>query len=284
MSGSATGGSLLERAGRALAEEPLHTVELARRVLALTGNPSAASAAVFALLGDDPRFDVNGAGIWSLAPDADPPGSPARSLDYAVVDVETTGGSYGRGHRVTEIAVVPVSDGRIGEPWHTLVHPGRSIPPRVQALTGITNEMVAGAPPFDGVADDVRRVLDGRIFVAHNVSFDWGFVRSELLAARGDAPDPVRICTVRMGRKLVPELRSHALDAITRHFQISIHARHRAHGDALATARLLLLLFDRAEAEGFGELERLRALLATRGKRGRRGPRRTPPNSGSQTP
>ncbi len=259
------GGSLLERAGLALAHTPLHTLDLARQVLKLKGgNASAASAAVFALLGADPRFTVDSEGVWRLAEGASPPGTPLRELEFAVVDVETTGGGYGRGHRVTEVAVVPVIRGRIGEAYRTLVHPGRSIPPRIQALTGINDAMVRGAPPFDVIADDLREVLEGRIFVAHNVSFDWGFIREELLAARGDAPELERLCTVKMGRRLVPGLRSYALDALTRHFEISIHDRHRAFGDALATARLLLLLIERAESEGVGDLERLQHHLSAR--------------------
>ncbi|TVP55002.1 MAG: 3'-5' exonuclease [Gemmatimonadales bacterium] len=259
------GGSLLESAGAALARAPLHTLDLARQVLKLKGgNPSAASAAVFALLGTDPRFTVDSQGIWRLTEGAAPPGTPLRELEFAVVDVETTGGGYGRGHRVTEVAVVPVSRGRIGEAYRTLVHPGRSIPPRIEALTGISDAMVRGAPPFDVIADDLRDELEGRIFVAHNVSFDWGFIREELLAARGDVPEVERLCTVKMGRRLVPGLRSYALDALTRHFEISIHDRHRAFGDALATARLLLLLIERAETEGVGDLEGLHHYLSVR--------------------
>lgn len=261
------GESLLEKAGRILADGPLHTLELARVVLTLSGNPAAASAAVFALLGSDPRFLVDGEGKWSLASGAAPPGRALMKLDFAVVDVETTGGGYSRGHRVTEVAVVPVTGGRVGEVYRTLVHPGRYIPSRIQALTGITNEMVAGAPPFDAIADDLRAQLEGRIFVAHNVSFDWGFIREELLAATGDAPEPERLCTVKMGRALVPGLRSYALDALTRHFRIGIHDRHRAFGDAIATSRLLLLLLEQAELDGLGDLESLRLHLSKRRKR-----------------
>lgn len=268
--GPASGGSLIEMAGRVLTDRSLHTLELAREVLTLTGNPAAASAAVFALLGSDPRFLVDGEGNWSLAPGAAPPGRALMKLDFAVVDVETTGGGFSRGHRVTEVAVVPVTGGRVGEAYRTLVHPGRYIPPRIQALTGITNQMVAGAPPFDAIADDLRARLEGRIFVAHNVSFDWGFIREELLAARGDAPELERLCTVRMGRALVPGLKSYALDALTRHFRIAIHDRHRAFGDALATSRLLLLLLEQAELDGLGDLESLRLHLSKGRKRNRR--------------
>jgi DNA polymerase III subunit epsilon len=257
-------GSLLERAGTALSAGPRHTLELAREVLGLTGNAPAASAAVLTLLGSDPRFQVDPDGTWRMADGASRPGPALDALSFAVVDVETTGGSYRRGHRVTEVAVVEVAGGEVRGAFRTLVNPGRGIPPRIQALTGITEAMVAGAPFFEIVAPEVAERLAGRVFVAHNASFDWGFVREELLAATGDVPQVERLCTLRLGRLLVPGLRSYALDPLTRHFSIPIHARHRAHGDALATARLLVHLLDRARARGAGDLEALRGLLERR--------------------
>jgi DNA polymerase III subunit epsilon len=181
-----------------------------------------------------------------------------------VVDVETTGGSFQRGHRVTEVAVVRVEGGRITDRFEALVNPQRPIPPRIQALTGITDEMVAGAPSFESVARAVADRLRDRIFVAHNVSFDWGFVSGELEATPGGTPDGDRLCTVRMGRLLVPGLRSYSLDPLTRHFGIHIDGRHRAGGDALATARLLLHLLGEAEARGLHDRASLDLALASR--------------------
>ena len=258
------GPTLVERVDRALRSGPLHTLELARSALKLEGNPRAASAAVFALLGSDPRFQVDGEGVWRLAP-GEAPGPPLRRLTFAVVDVETTGGSFQRGHRVTEVAIVEVRDGEVGTSFQSLVNPGRPIPPRIQGLTGITDAMVAGAPSFEAIAPHVAHRLEGRVFVAHNASFDWGFLDQELVRASGTGLSQPRLCTVRMGRRLVPGLRSYALDPLTRHFAIDIHARHRAHGDALATARLLLHLLSRAEVRGASDLAGLERLLTARG-------------------
>lgn len=250
----------MERAARALDGGPVHTLDLARSVLGLRGNPGAASAAVFALLGPDRRFRVDGEGRWSLAEPGARVGS-FRDERFAVVDVETTGGAPTRGHRITEIAVVEVRDGALSDAFHTLVNPGRRIPPRISALTGITDRMVAGAPYFDEVADRVLERLRGRVFVAHNARFDWRFVTAQLADALGEVPDVKRLCTVRMARRLLPELRRRNLDAVTRHFGLEVASRHRALGDAEATARVLLRLLDRAEARGLADLVALRGFL-----------------------
>lgn len=280
---------LLRRAAEVLDEGPLHTLEVARRVLRLSGDEGAASAAVFALLADDGRFRVDERGVWSLEPDgsAPLPGSPDRraggpaggeanpaeatsekaaadgppgaatpleEVPFAVVDIETTGGSHARGHRITEVAVVEVHGGIVGETWDTLVNPGRRIPSRIARLTGITDRMVAGAPYFDHVADELLERLRGRVFVAHNVRFDWGFVRRQLAEAVGEVPQGPRLCTLRMARRFVPELERRNLDALARHFRLRIADRHRARGDAVATARILVRLLDEASARGPGDL------------------------------
>ena len=267
--------SLVRVAARRLADGSVHTLELAREVLGLSGHPGAASAAVFQLLGADPRFSVDGDGLWSLAPDHVPLGRPLADLSFAVVDVETTGGSRGSGHRMTEFALVEVRGGEIVDEYQTLLNPGRRIPRRIAGLTGITDEMVAHAPWFDDVAETVRGRLEGRVFVAHNVPFDWGWVRSALVRATGDAPGLPRLCTVRMTRKLVPRLRRRNLDEVSRHFGIPIHARHRAHGDALATARVFLRLLDEARGRGLDDLASLDGFLRRPRRRTRRDPAQT---------
>jgi DNA polymerase III epsilon subunit family exonuclease len=257
--------SLVRSAADVLAVGPTHTLELAKKVLGLSRHPGAASAAVLHLLGADPRFQVDGEGIWTRDPNVVPFGAPLDTVPFAVVDVETTGGASWRGHRITDISIVEVLGGEIVAEYETLVNPGRAIPPMITGLTGITNGMVSSAPCFDDVADEIDQRLRGRVFVAHNATFDWGFVSSELLRASGDAPDVPRLCTVRMCRRLVPALRRRNLDEVTRHFGIDIHARHRAHGDALATARVLLRLLDEAAGRGIEDLEALQWYL----KRGR---------------
>jgi DNA polymerase III epsilon subunit family exonuclease len=250
--------SLLARAAQALEDGPLHTLELAQAVLDLRGHPQAASKAVFALLGRDRRFAVDAAGHWSLATDRPVEAVPLSRLPFAVVDVETTGGVRGPTEdRLTEVAIIHVEDGIVGASYQTLVNPGCPIPPRIQGFTGITDRMVAGAPYFEAVADEVRTKLDGRTFVAHNVSFDWGKIRAGLVAAGMEMPSVRRLCTVRMGRYLHPRLRSQGLDSLTAHYGIRVQSRHRAFGDAFATARLLLALLREAESRGIADLDTL---------------------------
>jgi DNA polymerase-3 subunit epsilon len=187
---------------------------------------------------------------------------------------------------VTEVAVVEIRDGTISDDFHTLVNPGRRIPRRIAALTGITDAMVAEAPFFEDVAEELFQRLDGRVFVAHNVSFDWRFVSAQLGDALGQVPGGPRLCTVQLARRLAPELPRRNLDAVASHFGIPIHERHRALGDALATARILLRLLDEAGARGASDLHSLRELLtgrqssrerARRDDRGLRGPGSPPP-------
>lgn len=259
--------SLVRTAAELLAGGPAHTLDVAREVLGLSGHAGAASAAVFHLLGADPRFQVDREGVWSLDPDRVPLGARLDTVPFAVVDVETTGGAHWRGHRVVDISIVEVIGGRIVDEYQTLINPGRAVPPSITALTGITTEMIRRAPYFEHVAEEIGSRLGGRVFVAHNVGFDWGFVSNELTRADVDAPDVPRVCTVRMCRRLVPTLRRRNLDVVCRHFGVDIHARHRAHGDALATARVLLRLLDEAAGRGIDDVETLQWYLKRRRRR-----------------
>ena len=259
--------SLIRRAVVRLGAGPTHPLELAGDVLGLAGHPGAASAAVFQLLGADPRFLVDGEGVWSLDPTLAPLGAPLSEVPFAVVDVETTGGRAWNGHRVVEIAIVEVRGGAIVDEYQTLVNPGQGIPSMITSLTGITNDMTSVAPYFEHIAEHVAGRLEGRAFVAHNVTFDWSFVSAELVRANVDVPNVPRLCTVRMVRRLVPALRHRNLDVVTRHFGVDIHARHRAHGDALATARVLLRLLDEAGGRGVEERATLQGYLKRRRQR-----------------
>lgn len=256
--------SLLRSAAERLASGPLHTLDLAREVLGLVGHEGAASAAVFQLLGTDPRFVVDADGVWTLDGSPTPFGAPLSETSFAVVDVETTGRASWGGHRIIEIAIVEVRGGTIVDEYQTLLNPGQGIPGVITALTGISTAMVAQAPYFEHVADEVQRRLEGRIFVAHNATFDWSFVSAELLRALGDAPRMPTLCTVRMCRRLVPQLRHRNLDVVSRHFGVEIHDRHRAYGDALATARVLLRLLDEASGRGIEDYATLEWYLRKR--------------------
>lgn len=266
--------SLVASAADVLRPGPRHTLELAREVMGLSGNPSAASAAVFTLLGADARFRVDGRGMWSLADAGVRVGTSLDEGAFAVVDVETTGGSFDAGHRIMEIAVVEVRGGAITAEYQTLVHPGRSIPFGVCRLTGISDGMVADAPSFEHVAETVLARLRGRVFVAHNARFDWGFVSGELTRALGEAPALPRLCTVRMARRLLPRLRRRNLDALATHYDVPIRGRHRAYGDAFATARIFIRLLDEARARGVADLEALEEHLSRPRRAARGGGRR----------
>jgi DNA polymerase-3 subunit epsilon len=261
--------SLIRSAAERLSVGPTHTLDLARDVLGLVGHDGAASAAVFQLLGTDPRFMVDARGVWSLDPTPGPFGAPLTEIPFAVVDVETTGRASWGGHRILEIAIVEVRGGAIVDEFQTLLNPGQAIPREITALTGIAPHMVSEAPYFDHMADEVASRLEGRCFVAHNATFDWSFVSAELVRALGDAPSMPRLCTVRMCRRLVPQLRHRNLDVVSRHFGIEIHQRHRAYGDALATARVFLRLLDEASGRGIEDLSTLEWYLRRRRKRKR---------------
>jgi len=171
---------------------------------------------------------------------------PAIAPRLAFVDVETTGASPER-ERVTEVGVVAVDfDGdaqRVTE-WSSLVNPGVPIPPEIQWLTGITNDMVRAAPSFADLAQELYDRLDGAVFVAHNARFDYGFLRAEFSRA-GLNFHAKTLCTVRLSRHLYPDRSPHTLDAIVQRFGLDGEQRHRALGDARVLWRLLQKLADR---------------------------------------
>jgi DNA polymerase-3 subunit epsilon len=155
---------------------------------------------------------------------------------YAIVDIETTGG-YAAAHGITEIAVYVHDGRRVVQHFETLVNPNQNIPKYITALTGIDNAMVSGAPVFDEIAQKLYELLSPNIFIAHNVNFDYSFIRHHLKAA-GFELTAKKLCTVRLGRKVFPGLASYSLGNLCRSLQLPIQNRHRAGGDAEATVRL----------------------------------------------
>ncbi len=156
---------------------------------------------------------------------------------YAVIDLETTGGSAAN-DRITEIAIVVHDGERIVREFSTLVNPERRIPAYITDITGISDDMVASAPRFYEIAKEVVELTDGCIFVAHNVGFDYGFLREEF-SRLAYTYQRERLCTVRMSRTLMPGLPSYSLGRLCAYLGIEIHARHRAKGDVDATVLLL---------------------------------------------
>jgi DNA polymerase-3 subunit epsilon len=148
----------------------------------------------------------------------------------AFVDLETTGATAAN-DRITEIGIVEVdADGTVRE-WQQLVNPGISIPPFIEQLTGISNAMVADAPPFESVAAEAMRRLEGRLFIAHNAKFDYGFLKSEFKRLGITFRAPV-LCTVKLSRALFPEHKRHNLDSLIERHALHADARHRALADA----------------------------------------------------
>jgi len=150
--------------------------------------------------------------------------------DLVFVDLETTGGNAAY-HRITEVGIVRMERGEVVEEWSSLINPECRIPPYIESFTGITNEMVAGAPRFADIAALLLEKLRGPVFVAHNARFDYSFLRTEFRRLDVHFSASV-LCTVKLSRRLFPEYPRHNLDAVMERHQLTCTARHRALGDA----------------------------------------------------
>jgi len=165
---------------------------------------------------------------------------------YAIVDIETTGG-HAAANGITEIAIYVHDGNEIVKRYKTLINPEQKIPLYITALTGISNAMIASAPVFAEKAPEIYELLAGNIFIAHNVNFDFSFVKHHLKNC-GYELNVKKLCTVRLSRKVFPGLPSYSLGNICRHLQIDIADRHRADGDARATVTLFEILLQHGAA------------------------------------
>jgi len=165
--------------------------------------------------------------------------------------VETTGGS-GDSHRVTEIGAVKLRNGKIVARFSTLLNPQRSIPPGITRLTGITPAMIQDAPYFSDIANELEAFMQGAIFVAHNVEFDYGFIAREFGRLGRTFRFP-RLCTCASMRKLYPGRRSYSLAALAEAYDIPLRDHHRALCDAEAAAQLLLIVNEKRSEMLAGE-------------------------------
>ena len=156
---------------------------------------------------------------------------------FAVVDIETTGGSA-HNDRIIDFAALITDGEKILDTYSTLINPERPIPSYITSLTGINDQMVEDAPTFSEVAAQIDAFTKDKIFVAHSVNFDFSFVKSEFKKL-GHVYDRKKLCTVRLGRKIFPGHRSYSLGKICGELGIAITDRHRAFGDAEATTILL---------------------------------------------
>ncbi|MCL7986955.1 exonuclease domain-containing protein [Sphingobacterium sp. lm-10] len=160
--------------------------------------------------------------------------------EYAIVDIETTGGSAERS-KITEVAIAIHNGVEVIERWESLINPQQLIPTAIFSLTGITDEMVSDAPLFSEVANTIYALLKDRIFVAHNVNFDYSFIKHQLSESEIQWQAP-KLCTVRLARKIKPGLPSYSLGRLCDALHICVQHRHRAGGDVAATVALFDLL------------------------------------------
>jgi len=166
---------------------------------------------------------------------------------YVVVDIETTGGRASS-HKITEIGMVKLVRGEIVDSWQSLLNPQRRIPANIIALTGIDNDLVRGAPLFADIADEVEAFTQDCIFVAHNVNFDYGFIKEEFARIDRFWRRP-KLCTVAQMRRHYKGLPSYSLANLTKHFEIDMQRHHRAMSDALAAGELLNLINEKRFAQ-----------------------------------
>lgn len=163
-------------------------------------------------------------------------------MEYAIVDIETTGG-YAAGNSITEIAIRIFDGESVIEKYDTLVRPECNIPLYITALTGIDNDMVCDSPSFEDLAGKILALLEGRVFVAHSVNFDYSFVKYHLEEAGFHFTAP-KLCTVRLTRKIKPGLPSYSLGNLCSALEIPLEHRHRAGGDVDATVTLFAKLLE----------------------------------------
>ena len=264
--------TLSARAAHRLASGPLDSVTLMCDVCKVERlQADAAERMAIALLSSHPEFTRLPSGHWALTIPAETEpnasadtGSGGSLLDvsFAVVDVETTGTSPVAGDRITEIAIAQVRGGEVVDVYAQLVNPQRPIPPYITQLTQISWAMVRDQPTFREIAPAVVDRLAGHVFTAHNAAFDWRFVGEELDRGIGHRLAGPKLCTVRLARVLLPALPRKSLDHVTRYFGIEIAARHRAEGDAVATAQALVRMLRIAEDQGVRSWPALEKMLS----------------------
>jgi DNA polymerase III subunit epsilon len=205
------------------------------------------------LIRNDRRFKISDNTVELLADDSH--ARLLKDLEFVVVDVEATGAKTPP-NRLIELGAYKIRDGRIVDKFLSLVNPEIPIPRFVASLTGISNEMVKQAPVFAEVAPRWLDFVSDSVLIAHNAPFDTSFLNHEISRVYpGHRMVNPHLCTVRLSRRVLPELLNHRLDTIASHFSIRIASRHRAGSDALATAEIFLMLLEMlAENHGVRDL------------------------------
>lgn len=186
---------------------------------------------------------------------------PLSRARFLVVDLETTGGKPGSSS-IIEIGAVEVDGFSLGREFASLIGPGVCVPRFISEMTGIRGQMLEGAPKLEKVLPLLEDMLRGRILVAHNLRFDYSFLQEAWKMKLGRELDVPALCTVKLSRRVFPELSSHNLDSVASHLGIrpetkGIKSRHRALGDARITARALMKICRRLEEEGMADVSEL---------------------------
>jgi DNA polymerase III epsilon subunit family exonuclease len=212
-----------------------------------------ASHLVSEFLKDDWRVSLDAGGEVELRCD-DPEARALKETEFVVFDIETTG-SKRPPCRVVEIGLCRVRAGRIVAELETLVNPCAPIPPFISTLTGITDQMVNSAPPFELVSADVLDFIGSAVLVAHNASFDVSFLNHEIAQLYpGRKLFNPQLCTVSLARRVVPDLVNHRLPTVAEHFRVPLLRRHRAPDDARATAEVFIRLLALLDGHGVRDL------------------------------
>ena len=186
------------------------------------------------------------------------------NADFVVFDVETTGSSVPPG-RMIEIGAYKVREGRVVDEFITLVNPQTTIPPFISGLTRITNAMVAEAPLFSEIADDLLGFIGDAVLVAHNSGFDMNFLNHEIGRVYPDQrlANPC-LCTVKLSRKLLPDIANHKLKTVADYYAVDLREHHRAGPDARATAHIFINLLTQLRDDGVTDLASVRQIASRR--------------------
>jgi DNA polymerase III epsilon subunit family exonuclease len=227
--------------------------------------PELAASLVSDLVQNDPRFIESDQYLTVRANEVET--QSLREIEFVVIDVEAIAGKS-RPTRIIEIGACRIVGGRIVDEFESLANPELSLPPFISALTGINEEMLASAPQFSEIAEQWLSFAGDAVLAAHNSIFDVTLLNQEIARVfPGYRMRNSEICTVQLAKRVLPNLEKHHLDALAEHFGFQVRERHRAAGDARATARILLHLLDELEINSvatLAEARKFRARTATR--------------------
>ena len=221
-------------------------------------DPYLAKLLVTDLIIRDPRLTLNGDTVELTADShAD---RELQNAEFVVFDLETTGAKVPP-CRITEIGAYRVRSGEVADEFHTLVNPEMPIPPFITQLTGIHDEMVRDAPVFAEVAHDLLGFIGDSILVAHNSGFDMRFLNHEIgrVFPNYRVANPC-LCTVKLSRKLLPDIANHKLKTVAEHYSIDLTNHHRAAADAHATAHIFVNLLTKMAEKGITDLAAVRRM------------------------